>query len=557
MTDTLPPQADLPDGSAAASRPPGPRLPLIPGPIETAGLLWRRLRRMSTALMLLFGLSVATLLATFIPQEPVIASTVRLWRDGTEGPGETVARVFDALSLFDVFGSWWFAALTVLLFVSLTGCLIPRWRAFARNVRRPAARGGNLGRLTHHVTFDRPDGDDAAVLDRVDRVFRLYRTQRVTSRGGQAQLAVERGHWRELGSLVFHTSFYLLLIGVTLGAAFSFTGQIDIVEGRSFADTPLGYQSQTAGRLWDTDRHDARVTTIEDFEVTYLDGDNSFVADEFVSTVTFTPTDGGEPVTREIRVNHPTHFEGLTYYQRAFGFAPRITLRSGLDGGELYSTNLILRTDANGLWTARDKISQGSSDPDRPLPQIGIEVFFLPDAEFGPDGGIVFNSPEPNDPRLLVTIYSADDLGLDRPVPVSQLSWPQSAIIDQAMITPGQSVPFASGLFQVEMDTDIAMWTGLQVSHQPYRWLLLTAASLTLMGLVPSLYAYRRRLWVEVHDDHVVLAGVAQHRKSQFVEEFDTLTGRVGDALGTRPRPAPVASPTQTSTPRQTPGSPA
>ncbi|WP_370328270.1 cytochrome c biogenesis protein ResB [Euzebya sp.] len=533
MTDTAPPEvsADEP-GSAPRPGRPGPRVPLIPGPIETLGLAWRRLRRMSTALVLLFALAVATLIATFIPQEPVIGSTVREWRDGTMGPGEEVAAVFDALGLFDVFGSWWFAAITVLLFVSLTGCLVPRWRTFARNVRRPAARGTNLTRLSHQARWDRPAGlSDDEVLDRVQRTFRTYRTRRLTSPGGAAQLAVERGHWREAGSLVFHTSFYLLLIGVVLGSAFSFTGQIDIVEGQTFADTPLGYQSQTAGQLWGTEDHRGHLTTIDDFEVTYLDGDDAFTPDEFVSDVTFTDPATGETRSDVIRVNHPAHFGGLTYYQRAFGFAPSITLRSGLDGSELYADDLILRTGPNGWWTGRDKITQGSRDPDRPLPQIAMEVIFIPDARITDDGQFVNESPEPNDPRLLVVLYSGDDLGLDRTVPISQLEWSQDDVVDQAMVVPGEEVGLAGGLFTISVDPELPMWTGLQVSHQPFRWLLLTAASLTLMGLVPSLYAYRRRLWVEVHDDHVLMAGVALHRKARFDDEFESLTERVGDVL--------------------------
>jgi cytochrome c biogenesis protein ResB len=192
---------------------------------------------------------------------------------------------------------------------------------------------------------------------------------------------------------------------------------------------------------------------------------------------------------------------------------------------------LILRTDSSGLWSGRDKISQGSDDPDRPLPQIAIEVVFLPDAEIMEGGGLTFNSPEANNPRMAVTLYSADDLGLSRAVPVSRLDWPESAVVDRQMLTLGQTKPLADGLFQIEF-ADLSMWTGLQISHQPYRWLLLTAASLTLMGLVPSLYAYRRRMWVEVHDDHVLLAGVALHRKDTFEDEFESVTGRVESALG-------------------------
>ncbi len=104
------------------------------------------------------------------------------------------------------------------------------------------------------------------------------------------------------------------------------------------------------------------------------------------------------------------------------------------------------------------------------------------------------------------------------------------------MITPDGSVGFVSvgegggHLFEVAFE-ELSMWTGLQVSHQPFRWLLLTAASLTLMGLVPSLYAYRRRLWLEVRDDHLVFAGVAQHRKTHFTDTFPDLVDRIAAAV--------------------------
>lgn len=525
MTYTLP--APATDAEPNDPAPRGPRVPLIPTPLEALGMLWRRLRRMSTALMLLFALALATLIATFIPQEPVIASTVRLWRTGEEGPGETIAAVFDALSLFDVFGSWWFGALTVLLLVSLTGCLLPRWKVFARNVRKPPVRGRNLGRLSHSVTLPRPEGlSDDEILTRSRAAFRTFRTRVLRPEDGPAQLAIERGHWREFGSLVFHTSFYVLLLGMTLGAAFSFTGQKDFAEGTFFADTPVGYDTFTAGSLWGTEDHNGHLVTLDDFDVTYLP--DGFTPDDFVSTVIF--GEGDDAVTREIRVNHPVHHEGLTYYQRAFGFAPLVQLRSGLDGQPLYEERLILR-DNGGFWTARGKVSVGNPDAADPLPQIGIEVLFLPDASFADDGTVQFNSPEANDPRMLVTLYVDSDLGLDRAVPLSRLEWPAEAQVDQTMITPGNPVALAGGLFVVEF-ADLSMWSGLQISHQPYRWVLLTAASLTLMGLIPSLYAYRRRMWVQVEQDHVVVAGVAQHRKVRFDETFDGLVDRVADRLG-------------------------
>ena len=109
------------------------------------------------------------------------------------------------------------------------------------------------------------------------------------------------------------------------------------------------------------------------------------------------------------------------------------------------------------------------------------------------------------------------------------------------MIVPGTPVALAGGLFEVEF-ADLSMWSGLQISHQPYRWLILTGASMVLMGLIPSLYAYRRRLWVEVRDDRIVVAGVALHRRDRFAETFDDVVDRLAGTLGTDRIPAPSRS---------------
>ena len=56
--------------------------------------------------------------------------------------------MLNALGMFDVFGSVWFAAIYLLLFVSLVGCLVPRIRVHARAVaRKPLPAPRNLDRL--------------------------------------------------------------------------------------------------------------------------------------------------------------------------------------------------------------------------------------------------------------------------------------------------------------------------------------------------------------------------------------------------------------------------
>lgn len=546
MTEMLaPPRPDKRPSPSSSPPGHGSRLPAIRGPIETLALAWRRLRRMSTALLLLFSLALASILATFIPQAPSVPPTVASWRAGTAGPGASAARLLDAAGAFDVFGSWWFGALTVLLFTSLTGCLLPRYRAFFRVVRRPPAPGRNLERLESRVVLTTALDSDRAlaaagrVLGR--RRFRLRRIEAPASPTGTPQLTAERGHWREGGSLLFHTAFYVLLVGIVVGHTLGFAGQVNIAEGDAFTDTPISYDGQTSGRFWDPADHRGFAVTLDDFDVQYHP--NGTPAD-FVSRITLRGQDGG---TREssVRVNKPVAFEGMKLYQVRFGMAPRVVVRSTESGEEIFSAPVYLAEAGANTWSGLAKVSVGGAfiDPgtgdEVELPQMALDISLLPDATLidGPAGPQPASaSPEVRDPRLLANLYLADDLGLERPVPMSELrpDWNDDQIVGSVALAEGQSATVAGGALTVEF-AELDLWSGFQVSHAPGRGILLGAGMLLLFGLIPSLYAYRRRFWVTArateHGSEVVLAGVGLQRAATFDDEFAAVTASLKEEL--------------------------
>jgi cytochrome c biogenesis protein len=529
--DAAPP----PDDAAPPPRP-ASRLPEIPGPWETAVRAWRKLRKMSTALVLLFALATASVVATFVPQEPTVPQTVAEWLEGTSGPGDPWASAFSALGFFDVFGSWWFNAIAVLLFVSLTGCLIPRWWAFAKVARRQPAAGRNLGRLSHHVVVTTSADPDAA-LDAAARVLRRRRFRRRRlgadeTASGAAQVAAERGHAREGGSLVFHTAFYVLLVGIVVGHSFGFVGQVNVAEGSAFADTRIAYDAVEPGRWFGLDDHRGFVVALDDFAVDYYD---DFVPREYRSRVTV--TEAGEAVGGgEIRVNKPLAHDGMKLYQMRFGMAPRVIVRAG--DSVLFDEPVMLSDAGGSIWTGAAKIAV--SDPET---QIALDLVFLPDAELV-DGRPVSVSPEPNDPRLIASLY-VGELGLERPVPASQFDRDGGPLGPPAILSEGESGSMADGNLTVEFG-ELRQWSGFQVTHAPGRGVLLAGAILILAGLLPSLHAYRRRLWVEARPagagSEVVLAGVALQRKSVFAEEFAAVEAAVREALPPAPPDGATAS---------------
>ena len=506
-------------------------MPEILGPWETLMVCWRWLRRMSTALLLLFALAISSVIGTFVPQEPVIATTVASWRDGSAGPGEEVARVFDALSFFDVFGSWWFLGITALLFVSLTGCLIPRVKSFVRTVRRRPPAGRNLDQLSNSVTMASTYTPGEA-LDIVEKGLRRrgYRTRRVIDTSGQrTQIAAERGHLREGGSLVFHLAFYLLLIGVIVAQGFGFTGQVNMVEGDApIVDTRLTYGLNSAGRWFGMEDHRGFAIRLNEFTVDYHDNDTPA---EFRSDISI--LDEGEVAkSGPVRVNYPFRYDGMNIYQVRFGMAPRIVVRAG--DQELFDDRVALAQGAGGVWTGVAKVST------RPGSQIALDLAFLPDAGVveGPDGELSFitRSPRPENPRVFADLYIGE-LGLEQPTPASEFDRSGGAAVSPIVLAPGVPQPVADGRLTVEFadENGVGEWTGFQVSHQPGRPILILAAVFVLAGLVPSLYSYRRRIWAEAHEvdgrTEVRLAGVALQRAPRFAESFSDIAERLRTAL--------------------------
>ena len=518
MTETV--QRPDPD----IERPPVRRgLPEIPGPVETAVAGWRFLRRMSTALMLLFAVAAASVVATVVPQAPVTAETARQWREGTAGPGRGVARVLDAVGLFDVFGSLWFMVLLALLFISLTGCLLPRYRAFYKVARRPPAPGRNLGRLSNSTTFKTalPVQEAVAAGNAVLR-RRRYRTRQLDSGDGR-QVAAERGHWREGGSLIFHTAFYVVLAGAVIGKSFGFMGQIGLAEGDSFADTRIAYDFAEPGAAFGLDDHRGFVLTMDDFDVRYFP---DFTPREFVSSVTI--SENGEPVRRaDIRVNHPLRYNGMTIFQMAFGMAPRIIVRAGQR--VLYDERIRLAPNSSlNLYSGTAKVKF-----DDPQQQIALDMVLAPTAQMDAAGNpSIGTDPRPTNPVLVASLYFGA-LGLERPVPASQFIRSGEAV-DTAMLRPGDDANLARDNLTVEF-VDLGYWSGLQVSHAPGRGLLLLGGIMILAGLIPSLYSYRRRVWVDVqpHEDgsKVSVAGVALQRKAAFSDEFAAVSDAVRRAV--------------------------
>src|SRR5512133_52108 len=117
------------------------------GPLGWLRWAWRQLTSMHTALFLLLLLAIGAVPGSVWPQRSIDPARTAdyLAQHPTAGPW------LDRLGFFEVYASPWFAAIYLLLFVSLVGCVLPRSRAHWQAVRaRPPRAPRRLERLPEH-----------------------------------------------------------------------------------------------------------------------------------------------------------------------------------------------------------------------------------------------------------------------------------------------------------------------------------------------------------------------------------------------------------------------
>ena len=524
-------------GGAADNPAPPPGPPAL-GPVELGRWAWRQLTSMRTALVLLFLLALAAVPGSVVPQRNIAAVAVRTWHE--QHP--RLAPVYDALGLFDVYGSPWFAAVYILLMISLVGCVLPRLKVYWKAMRaRPPRAPRNLSRLPESRTFTL-DGPPDAVLTRAAEVLRQrrYRVELEDSTSSAARsVAGERGYLREAGNLVFHFSILVVLVGFALGQLYGYKGGVITVVGQGFSNSLSQYDDFAPGSLFEPDQLAPMNLTVKDFHVKFLtSGPNMGQPEDFGARLAYSEQPGGQQKSYELAVNHPLSLNGVSVFLVGHGYAPVVTVKDG-NGDVAYRGPVVfLPQDSSFASFGVIKV------PDAAPKQLGFEGLFLPTYGFTMARGPFSQFPDALDPVLSLVPYSGD-LGMDDGSPQSVYELDKDGLQPFASadasrgpnarvkLSPGDTVQLPDGAGSIRFDR-VDRWVKLQVSNSPGKGWALGGVLLGIVGLMGSLFIRPRRAWVRVGTDPederrtvVELAGLDRSSGGDLDAEIDELERRL------------------------------
>jgi len=465
---------------------------------------WRALTSMGTALVLLFLLALGAVPGALLPQRSLNESKVKQYL----GQHPVIGPWLDRLQMFDVFSSYWFTAIYVLLFVSLVGCLTPRIIEHIRSIRAdlvPVPR--NLSRLPKHaavVVAGAPDD----VAARISKQLKGWRqVTRKSGPDGVIEISAEKGYLREFGNIVFHFSLLGLLVGIAIGKLFGYEGNVIVIAngGPGFCSaSPAAFDSFRAGNKVDGTSLYPMCVRVNDFQARYLPTGQ---ATSFASSIEYQAgADLASNTWRPYRleVNHPLRVGGDRVYLQGHGYAPTFTVT--FPGGQKRTQTVQFKPD-NAMTmlssgTVRVDPPAGLYPPDqRRKHQLAITGLFAPTQQM--DGKLLSSSyPAPNDPAVAIDIYRGD-AGLDTGKPQSLFSI-DPVLIDQKRLTKvkrtnlslGQEVRLDDGTV-VRFD-GVTPFVNLQVSHDPGQGWVLVSALAMMAGLLVSLLVRRRRVWARI-----------------------------------------------------------
>jgi cytochrome c biogenesis protein len=504
---------------------------------------WRGLTSMRTALVLLFLLALAALPGALLPQRSLNQALV----DQYFADYPALAPTLDRLGFFDLFAAPWFAAIYLLLMVSLVGCVLPRTVEHAKALRAaPVATPRNLARMPHHATGTLDVGLDEAT-ERVRTRLRGWRIAEADAGTGRT-ISAEKGYLREAGNLLFHLSLIGLLLGFAAGKLFGYEGQAIVMSGGGqFCNTGiLGYDSFRAGLRVDGTDLTPFCVRVDGFEADYLPNGQ---AESFRAAIGYQSTDDLEAGRvdewrpYDLAVNSPLRLDGNRVYLLGNGYAPRFTVTFP-DGQQRTGETQWRPVDQGTLLSegATKFEPPGVTDDElRRTGQLAITGLLAPTSSGGQIVTSVF--PALRDPEVAVDVLRGD-LGLDDgrgqsifQVDRSKVDSGELVRVARANLVPGQSITLDDGTV-VRFD-GVQKWVNLQISHDPGQNYVLAFAVLLLAGLGLSLTIRRRRFWARLTPTEdgsrtvVEVGGLARTDRAGYGEEFDRLRADLLDSSPT------------------------
>ena len=433
---------------------------------------FRSLKLTITVLILLASFSI---IGTLITQNATRAEYLQRYGIG-------LYEVLNFFNLFDMYHSWWFSAILLLLVINLITCSVQRLPGIFSQISRGSGeledRMLNAIPYVEKIQIPNPASREENIQSPLRRWFRNWgriETERAVT------LFSEKGKFSRLGVPITHLSILIILTGGIVGSVYGFKGRVEILKGETVSRIFLRARDGEIPKPFDFS------VRCDDFKVTYYDlpGKEKHVK-EYTSFLSILKN-GKEVLKKAVQVNHPLHYEGLAFYQANYGTVHDFTL--GVQW-------------RNKKQKATFKVPEGATVPVPNSNDLIRVLQYAPQVHnFGEGVQVVLFEPN-QEPRTFWLLKAFPKFDEQRK--------------DDFILS-----------FEGDSPTE---YTGLSVTKDPGVWVVWIGCGLMIFGLILSFFFSHQRVWVRISKStggEIVLAGSANKNRVGFEKTFGELVEEV------------------------------
>ena len=442
--------------------------------------------RFTILLISLLGLVFA--LGLWVPQQRLLKTIYISWQKNSP----TLVAFLDALGLTTIYSSPITIALWLLFFLNLSLVLWQRMPLIKKRITlseamivEPATAGGYPFRRSYPL----PDNLNG------DAVIELLRKGRYTVLGDASGFYGVKNRLAPIAFMLFHLSFYLILLGGLISIYTEFIGYLDLSQGESFQGEINRYNASPSPKMPEIGSPPAVSISVKSIVPRVEHNTPTGISILLVDS---------NSITHEVDINRPYTTEHTSFVFKHLGVSPLFVIKDAT-GKEI-----------EGAYVKLDVLKM---KPDRfTMAGFTFTATFYPDY-VQEEGKRATRSMEFNNPVFFIAVEQ------------------YGKKIAEGLVPKNGALEF--GGYRLEM-RDMPFWVRFYVVKQRGLSILYAGFAIATIGIIWRLLFYRREILGAVREQDgvrsLVVAGRSEYYKSLAEDEFDKLfEGIVGktDERGT------------------------
>ncbi len=429
--------------------------------------------RFTILLISLLGLIFA--IGLWVPQQRLLKSIYFEWQKKSP----SLVAILDALGLTTIYTSPITITLWLLFFLNLSLVLWQRWPIIKGRITLSETRIADpvtAGGYPFRSSYSLPDNMDGEIA------IGLLRKNGYTVLGNASGFYGVKNRLAPMAFMLFHLSFFLILLGGLISMYTEFIGYLDLAQGESFQGELSRYNATPQPEMPKIGSPPHASFTVKSIVPRVVHNTPTGISVLLVDS---------RGTTHEVDINRPYSTEHSSFVFKHLGVSP-----------------LFVLTDSSGKETggAYIKLDVLQRKPDKfALDQFTFTATFYPDYVLE-DGKRATRSMEFNNPVFFLVVER------------------EGKKIAEGLVPKNGTLEFAG--YRLEM-RDMPFWVRFYVVKQRGLSILYAGFAIATIGVIWRLIFYRREIIGAVKEmdgiSCLVVAGRSEYYKSLAEDEFVTL----------------------------------